>query len=209
MHVIFSWPRYRGRLEFMKKIENWIISTEEQFNTCLCRETTIVRQIDGCQKFFLLNFYKVFLIKQKYLLRGYSKWRQIKLQVSTEVYPFLWLRNASWVKITERMCNVNGNACFCWKMFTNGVNMGLPQPTWVRKTVHGMEICWLSGKEKVPGAQSVKKVMLILFLDIKGPVSIDFLEKSATVYSSSNCLILGQNSSYLFNDLRIYIYIWK
>ena len=33
-------------------------------------------------------------------------------------------------------------------MFTNGLNVGLPQQVSEEKTVHGMETHWLSGKEK-------------------------------------------------------------
>ena len=51
-----------------------------------------------------------------------------------------------------------------------------------------MEVHWLSSKEKVLGIaiqQSVKKVMLTVFLDMKGPIPIDFLEKGATVNNAS------------------------
>ena len=44
-----------------------------------------------------------------------------------------------------------------------------------------METRWLPSKEKVPVAeQSVKKVMLTVFYNMKGPSIIDFLEKDAT-----------------------------
>ena len=42
-------------------------------------------------------------------------------------------------------------------------------------------------KEKLWTQRSVKKVMLIVFGYMKGPIAIDFLEKGATVYSTSNC----------------------
>ena len=47
-------------------------------------------------------------------------------------------------------------------MFTNGLNMGLPLWDWIEKTVHGMEMHWLSGKEKVPGAAVSKECMMCM-----------------------------------------------
>ena len=44
--------------------------------------------------------------------------------------------------------------------------------------------------------------MLTFFLDIKGHISIDFLEKGATVSSASYCQ-LRQNSPNSLNDTRI------
>ena len=35
------------------------------------------------------------------------------------------------------------------KLFTNGLTIGFPLGTWVKKTVHGVETNWLSSKEKV------------------------------------------------------------
>ena len=43
------------------------------------------------------------------------------------------------------------------KIFMNGLNMGLPQYTWVEKTVHGVETHLLSGKEKVLDAAFSKE----------------------------------------------------
>ena len=72
-------------------------------------------------------------------------------------------------------------------MFTKGLNMSLPLWASVKKTVHAMEKQWLSGTEKVQeGVEwSVKKVMLTVFQDMKGPITIDFLEKVAAVNSTS------------------------
>ena len=67
--------------------------------------------------------------------------------------------------------------------------MGSPQRTSVEKTVHKVETHWLSAKEKVLGA--VKKVMLTEFWDMKGPTTIDFLEKGSTVKSESYCQFQG------------------
>ena len=48
----------------------------------------------------------------------------------------------------------------------------------------------------------VKKVMLIVFWDMKGLINIDCLEKRASVSRVSNCSLLNQNSPYLLNKLR-------
>ena len=61
-----------------------------------------------------------------------------------------------------------------------------------------METHWLSGKEKVTGAV-VRKDYTDGLLGKKGPISIDFLEKSASVNSASYC----QNSAYLLNEFCI------
>ena len=51
--------------------------------------------------------------------------------------------------------------------------------------------------------RSVKKVMLTVFWNIKGRITINFLEKGATVNSASCCLFYNQNSPDSLNDARI------
>ena len=58
-------------------------------------------------------------------------------------------------------------------------------------------------KKKFWVQQSVKEVMLTVFLDRKGPITIDFPEKGATVNSASYCQIFQQYSPYLLNDPQI------
>ena len=48
--------------------------------------------------------------------------------------------------------------------------------------------------------KSVKKVILTVFWQMKGPITIDFLEKGASINSTSYCQLL-QHSPYLLNDL--------
>ena len=55
------------------------------------------------------------------------------------------------------MCGMFKETCFSQKMFTNGLDMGLPQWTWNKKTVHELEMHWLSGKENVLGAAIIKE----------------------------------------------------
>ena len=47
--------------------------------------------------------------------------------------------------------------------------------------------------------QSVK-VILTVFWDMKGPMTIDFIEKGATVNNASYCQLLWKNSPYLLNN---------
>ena len=51
--------------------------------------------------------------------------------------------------------------------------MALPQWDWVNR----VETHWLSGKRKFQVQQSVKKVRLIVFWDMKELITIDFFEK--------------------------------
>ena len=44
------------------------------------------------------------------------------------------------------MCDIYRKSCFGQKIFTNGLNMDLPQQAWVEKSVHGVKTLWLSGK---------------------------------------------------------------
>ena len=54
-------------------------------------------------------------------------------------------------------------------------------------------------KKKFQPEQSVK-VMRTVFWNMIGPITIDFLEKGATVNNISYCQLLRQNSPYLLND---------
>ena len=68
--------------------------------------------------------------------------------------------------------------------------MGLPL-RWdlFEKTVHGVEIHKYSGKEKKFQVQwPVKKVMMTVFWDMKGAISIDFFEERVTVIPIVNFL---------------------
>ena len=55
--------------------------------------------------------------------------------------------------------------------------------------------------------QSVKKVTLIVFYDMKRPLIIDFLENSSTVNSYSYYQLLRWNSPYLLNN-PFMEYLW-
>ena len=48
--------------------------------------------------------------------------------------------------------------------------------------------------------------MLTVLRDMKGTVTIDFLEKNSTINSDSYCQLIGQNSPYLLRDPRIFFH---
>ena len=50
---------------------------------------------------------------------------------------------------------------------------------------------------------SVKKVMLAVFKDMKGHISMDFLEKGTTINNASYCRNIWQNSPYFWNKPHI------
>ena len=76
----------------------------------------------------------------------------------------------SWTEVAEEckpceiywwMCNVNKEACFSQKMFTNGLNVSLALRTRVEKIAYVEETYWLTGKEKIScAAVSKEKVQL-------------------------------------------------
>ena len=94
-------------------------------------------------------------------------------------------------EIYRRMCDAYGEVK---RMFMNGLNMGLKKKARVITIVHGVETC------KVPSAAFSKEGHADSLL---GPITIDFLEKGATVTVASYCQFCRQNSPYLLNDPHI------
>ena len=74
------------------------------------------------------------------------------------------------------------------------------------KTVLGEETHRLSNKEKFPVATVCKEGHDDHFWDMKEPITLDFLEKGATVNSVSNCQLLY--FIYWMTLVYIYIYIY-
>ena len=100
-------------------------------------------------------------------------------------------------EIYRSMCNMYGEACFHQKIFTIGLNIGLPLQTWIEKTVHGVETHWLATKEKVPGAAVCNN-------DAEGLLGYERTHDYWFLWKRCNCnehfLLPRQNSSYLLND---------
>ena len=77
-------------------------------------------------------------------------------------------------------------------MFASGLIMFLPLQARVEKTECRMETHWLLGKGKFLGTAFSKKLMVTVFWDMKGPITVDFLEKGATVNSTTNCQLIDK-----------------
>ena len=78
------------------------------------------------------------------------------------------------------------------KKFTNGLNLGLLSWVWVKRESMEWKHTDSPVNKKFWEQQSVKKVMMIDSWNIKGPIIIGFLEKSAT--------LMRLAKSYLLND---------
>ena len=75
-------------------------------------------------------------------------WKLNRLE-QRSVIKFLLAEKCKPCEIYRRLYNEYGEACLVKKMFTNALNMILSIQAWVKQTVHGVEIHWLSSKEKV------------------------------------------------------------
>ena len=99
------------------------------------------------------------------------------------------------------MCDVYGETCFCPKNVYKWANMGLPLHIWVENTLHVVDTD-SSVKKKFWAQQSVKKVMLTVFWNIKGPYATDFFEKGTTVNSAYYCFLIVTASHQTGLDTR-------
>ena len=68
------------------------------------------------------------------------------------------------------------------------------------------EMCSAASSRLSDFVRSTKKVMQTVFCDMKGPMTIDFLEKGTTVNSASYCQFLKENSPYLLNNLHSFMH---
>ena len=103
------------------------------------------------------------------------------------------------------MSDVYREVYFINKLFTYELNMGLPlQLAWVEKTVPGMEIHRLPGKEKISGTTVNKEVHADSLLGYEKIQNYWFHEKGIMVNNAFFCQFLKQNSPYLLNNPCIY-----
>ena len=80
------------------------------------------------------------------------------LKVSTEfAIKFLVAEKCEPCEVYRRMCDVCKEACFESKNVYKWVKHVLLLWVWIKKTVHGAETHWLSGKAKVPGTSVSKE----------------------------------------------------
>ena len=131
------------------------------------------------------------------------KWRQIE-QVWTELRHQM---QAMWkYRLMRDVCR---ETLFFKKIFTNGINMSLPQFAWVKKTVHQVETHITSGKEKIPGAAAVSKGgHANSFLGYERTYDYWFPWKSCNCKKFFLLLVPYTKFTLFFNDPRVYIYIY-
>ena len=85
-----------------------------------------------------------------------------------------------------------GEACFSQKIFTK-------EPETKRQTMKWKHTDYPL-KKRFQTQRGAKKVMLTVFCNMKGPMTIDFVEKGATLNSASHCQLFRQNSPYILNE---------
>ena len=94
-------------------------------------------------------------------------------------------------------------------MFSNRLNLWLPEWTCIEKTVHKVETHWLTRKyKKIKVQWSVKKVMLIALWDMKGAITIDFLKKTVQLFKQDSLNLL--NDSHIRGSLNKFpdFFVW-
>ena len=107
-----------------------------------------------------------------------------------------WLTSTNHVQLTEECMMCTEKHVLVKKIFTNELNIVLPLWAWVKKTVYGAEIHWLLRKGKVLGTLASKEGHAdSFFWNMKGPITIDFLEINncwgCTINNKGNCGISG------------------
>ena len=75
------------------------------------------------------------------------------------------------------MCVVNDEGCLAKKNLTNQLNTDLLRQELIEKTINGIEKQIFFQEKKFRIQWSEKKIMLTMFWDMKGSMTIDFLEK--------------------------------
>ena len=95
-------------------------------------------------------------------------------------------------EIYKTICGLYGEAYFSQKMFSNGLNMGLPLRAWVEKQTIEWKHIDPTVKKKSQAQQSERWVTMTVLWSIKGPITIDFLENFPPVKSISYDQSLSQ-----------------
>ena len=102
-------------------------------------------------------------------------------------------------EIYRRMCDVHEEASFSEKNVYN----------WVKNEFDTMRLSWkdnlwsenilISVKKKIQAQQSVKKVILTVLYEMKGSITIDFLEKEIENWYGFGLKILSRTASFQCN----------
>ena len=106
-------------------------------------------------------------------------------------------------RIDRRMCGVYGETFFSQHNVSWGANHKFACMSLSWKDSLWSENTDFLVKKRFWAQLWIKKIVRILFWDMKGPITIDFQEKGASVNSTSYYQLLWQNSPYLLNDTCI------
>ena len=96
----------------------------------------------------------------------------------------------------ENYCyDVYGEACFSQKNLYRWAKHAFPVRAWIKKTVLVVETHWLSGKKKFFACRSIKKVMRIIFWDMKSATINSTFHEWSQISSSlqDSCQYSGQS----------------
>ena len=126
------------------------------------------------------------------------------------VIKFLLAEKCKQYELYRRMCDVYGEACFRKKYVYKWAKHGFTTVSSSQSIIHGIEILWHSGKEKVLGTVVNKEGHADAVLwDMKGPITIDFFEKGATIDDlGSIYLIHWMTRTYKHTSIHTPIYKW-
>ena len=120
------------------------------------------------------------------------------------IVKFLLTENCKQCKIYWRMCHVYVETRFIKRKYSQiGSTLVGHYEAQLKESIKWKQIN-SPVKKKFLAQQSIKKVMLTVFLDMKGPITFNLFQKKGLVINSgSYCQLWKQNSPHLLNDSYI------
>ena len=160
-----------------------------------------------CKLHFLeLVYTKNYFHLTKIYVLSYLKGRLIKQCVPDLnwdlAWNFCWMWSVNQIKFREECAILVKKNVYMWA-----------KHKFVMRSLSGKDIPWIGKSltfqqiKKFHVQWSIKKVLLTIFWDMKGPVTIDFLEKGVTVKNASYWEHQRQYSFFYWMTL-VYIYIY-
>ena len=140
-----------------------------------------------------LDYRKIILISSNYffrLLKKPANQTQCSRLEQKSVINFLVAENFKPCEIYKRMCIVNEKTCLSQKCLQKSkVWVCYYKPKAKRESMGWKQIDPRVMK-MFPALWSIKKIMLTVLMNIKGPITINFIEKVARVNITSYCHFL-------------------
>ena len=141
---------------------------------------------------------------------NYSKWQKIK-QDAPGFNRGFFFSSKLWLLRIHKSCEIYRRMCTEKQVLVKIIYKGDKQGFTITNQCQTEFMEWKHTDSLVQKRfwvkQSLKKVMLTVFWDMKEPITIHFLVKCATVNRAFYYKLLWQNSP-LLNDHRIYIFSW-